>query len=50
MSVVDRAQSLQDNKSAVLGHIEVVLVAPKHAENVGAVVRACENFEVCDHS
>eukprot|EP00892_Ulva_mutabilis_P003971 jgi/Ulvmu1/1946/UM012_0107.1 len=28
-----------------LQHIRVVAVAPKHASNVGAIVRACENFE-----
>lgn len=28
-----------------LQHIRVVAVAPKHAANVGAIVRACENFE-----
>lgn len=26
--------------------VRVVIVAPKHASNVGAVARACDNFEV----
>jgi hypothetical protein len=45
----DSSFSLQDTEESrlVLQHISVVLVAPKHASNIGAVARACANFEVC---
>jgi hypothetical protein len=38
--------TVQDDLAVALRHVAVILVSPKHAANVGAVTRVCDNFEV----